>query len=108
RAGAVGRLAALARLALRLVLAGVIGDVPAGPLELDRGGGEQLLDRPATALRAGRDGRVRELLNHLELVLTRVAAVFVEWHGASCSNRTSYATSWARGQIRGQGLEVGT
>src|SRR5678816_3528398 len=47
------------------VLARVVGDVPARPLELDGGSGEELLHL-GSAGRALGDGRVRELADQLE------------------------------------------
>jgi UTP--glucose-1-phosphate uridylyltransferase len=62
-------------------LLGVVGDVPARALELDRRRRKELGDR-TTALRAHLHERVRELLDHLEAMRAGVTLVFVEWHGS--------------------------
>ena len=64
-------------------LAGVVGDVPAGALELDGRGREQLLDG-AAAGGAGRERRVGELLDLLERPVLR-ALVLVERQGQNTS-----------------------
>ena len=58
----------------------VVGDVPAGALELKGGRRQQLRHRAAAALRAHADRCVRKLLDHLELVSAGLAAIFVERH----------------------------
>ena len=60
-------------------LLGVVGDVPAGALELHSGGGDHLLDL-AAALGAGLDHLVRELLDFFEAVAALLAFVFVKRH----------------------------
>ena len=60
-------------------LLGVVGDVPAGALELDGGRGDHLLDLAAT-LGALLDHLVGELLDFFEAVTALLAFVFVKWH----------------------------
>ena len=102
---AAGGIAALRpRVALRLrgalalvagALAGVIGDVPAGTLELDGRRGEQLLDGSATG-RAGRERRIRELPHQLEDAIIRTL-VLVERHVVHTSKRLFLASAAATG-----------
>src|SRR5262249_28752759 len=72
-------------------LLGVVGDVPTGALELDRGRGEELLDGPP-ALRALLQGCVGELLDQLEAPVP-IALVLVERHVAATSKRSNLARS---------------
>ena len=60
----------------------VVGDVEAGPLELDRRRREQLPDRSA-ALRTDVERRIRKLLDPLETVLAGLALIFVKGHERS-------------------------
>ena len=60
---------------------GVVGDVPARPLELKRRRRHQLLDRSLAAGRTHLQRRIRELPNQLEPGPAGVALVFVEGHG---------------------------
>src|SRR4029434_1894486 len=70
-------------------LACIVGDVPAGPLELDGGGGEQLLHfRPAGG--AGGEGRIGELADQLEPPALR-ALVLVQRHASVSSEATTLA-----------------
>src|SRR5262249_5931227 len=90
------RRALLGLLALRRpagVLLGVVGDVPAGALELKGGRRHELVDL-AAALGARLDLRIGELLNPLEAVAALLAFVFVERHVASrCYSRASPLSS---------------
>ena len=60
-------------------LLGVVGDVPAGSLELDGGRGNHLFNA-AAALRTLLQHLVGELLDFLEAVTTLLALVFVKRH----------------------------
>ncbi len=64
---------------LRRLILGVVGDVPAGALELNRRRRHQLPHR-AAAGGAGVDRRIRELLDALEPLLAGLALVLVERH----------------------------
>lgn len=62
-----------------LILAGVVGSVPAGPLEMKGGLGDELFNRPL-ALGALGNRFIRELLYLLELVSALFALIFVYRH----------------------------
>jgi hypothetical protein len=61
----------------RCILAGVICHVPPGAFELHGGGGNQLINRILTALRANRKGRVRKLYDALKTMGAITAFVLV-------------------------------
>src|SRR5215813_7909927 len=61
------------------VLPGVVSNVPAASLELNRGGRKQLFDC-AVAIRALLDRLIRELQDFFEAVTAFLALVFVKWH----------------------------
>src|SRR5262249_23607384 len=67
----------------RRVLLGVVGDVPAAALELNRRRRQQLVHRAAAAARTALDERIGELLNLLEALTARFAFVFVQGHTQS-------------------------
>ncbi len=60
------------------MLLGVIGDIPAGAFELDRGRREQLFHF-ASAVRADGQGWIRELLDPLGQAVAFLALVLVKW-----------------------------
>ena len=58
-------------------LVGIVGDIPAGPLEHDSGGGDDLPDAPF-AFGAFRDWRIAEFLDELKLMLAFLTDVLVD------------------------------
>src|SRR5262249_60064691 len=75
--GVLGVLGVLRLLRAFRVFPGVVGDVPAGPLELDRRRRQELVDRTLPARRTLADRRIGELLNLLEARAARLALIFV-------------------------------
>src|ERR1019366_4887097 len=66
-----------------LAVAAVIGDVPAGSLELQRRKRDQPFQLAAAAL-VHRQDRISEFLPDLESFTTVVTSIIVKWHCLSC------------------------
>src|ERR1019366_5713932 len=66
-----------------LAVAAVIGDVPAGSLELQRRKRNQPFQFPAAGI-VDRQDRIREFLSDLEGFTTLVTSIIVKWHSLCC------------------------